>query len=245
MIYCVRFLHLFQQKAGNAEKFDYVSTDRVTLKSGWGFVCLIWVYLIFIYLFFLIPCKGDELPEKDGGQRVCGFQQRHVSHTPTVHFNSLYTCTFMQLADQPITWQYSEILTPATSGTNNHVTVKVAPQRSDDFFILMIGANWSSWPVPVCSTTTRSLFVFSVPGSSLSVNQAIGISPSAITWRRRRLVWGMTTVLKFGNLLVYGLCSESETYVSVDMGKFDIFSRVTHPNMFLFFFFSTPSRFSF
>lgn len=85
------------------------------------------MYLIFIYLFFLIPCKGDELPEKDGGQRVCGFQQRHVSHTPTVHFNSLYTCTFMQLADQPITWQYSEILTPATSGTNNHVTVKVAP----------------------------------------------------------------------------------------------------------------------
>lgn len=52
-------------------------------------------------------------------------------------------------------------------------------------------------------------------------------------------------MLKFGNLLVYGLCSESETYVSVDMGKFDIFSRVTHPSMFLFYFFPRPQDFLF
>lgn len=69
-------MFVFQQGASNAEKFDYVSTLWLLVQS-------------FPAVPDTLMPTGHELHEQTGGERVRGFQQRHVSQAARRHTRRL------------------------------------------------------------------------------------------------------------------------------------------------------------
>lgn len=72
---CLLFLpSVFQQRAGNAEKFDYVSQLAKDYNKSFHSSCCFWLWLTYSDF----SSAGHELFEEDGRKWICWFQQCHV-----------------------------------------------------------------------------------------------------------------------------------------------------------------------